>query len=171
VTRRTVAISAVASALLAVSACSTTVTGTPSPEPRATSSSPSAGEALNALDACTVLDHLLAGQGFDPGVSKTARNECHASKLEYGTLSLALDPSQGLAEFEASADAVTQFDLSGRRAVSGVPAGPGTCAVVLEVTEHARAMAGATMLAPERQAQACPAARELATALEPLLPR
>lgn len=123
------------------------------------------------MDACTVLEQLVAGQGFQPGVRKTARNECHVSKDEYGTLSLALDPLQGLAELQADDPGLASLRINGREALVGEPEHAGMCELGLEVGEHARALVLATMVDPQNYAQACPAAQELATRLEPLLPK
>jgi len=170
---RTVIGLAALSAVLIVTACSSTVSGIPSPDPRASSMTPSAGpqDALSALDSCTILEQLVAGQGFEAGVRKTARNECHVSKPEYGTLSLALDPQQGLADLETQDAGRTPAEINGRRALVGEPERSGMCEVGLGVTEGSRALVLVTLVNSDLYAQACPAARDLATKLEPLLPR
>ena len=118
-----------------------------------------------------MLDQLLAGQGFEPGDRISRRNECDAVKPGYGTAGIALDPARGLAESQAEEPHSAPTEINGRRALVGTFTGAGTCDVVLEVGEHARASAAVVLVDPAAYAQACPAARELATALEPLLPR
>ncbi|NIH82459.1 DUF3558 domain-containing protein [Amycolatopsis viridis] len=130
-----------------------------------------AEDELKSFDACAVLDHLVEGEGFQPGVRKTARNECHASKTDYGTYSIALDPEQGLAEFGSQASDIVPFTINGREARRGKPGIAGMCEVAIEVGEHARALAAATMTRPGDDAKACPDAQALAARLEPLLPK
>ncbi|UQS22615.1 hypothetical protein L1857_07170 [Amycolatopsis thermalba] len=161
--------------LLAMAGCSETVAGMPSPaeEVSASPSARSPEEALADMDACTVLGQLLEGEGFAPGERKTARNECHASKPDYGTYSLALDPVQGLSEYSRQVPGSAPATVNGREARQGEPfgAGQGMCDFALKVGAHGRAVATATMLRAEQRARACDAARELAAELEPLLPK
>ncbi|GAB3584019.1 hypothetical protein GCM10027445_59600 [Amycolatopsis endophytica] len=167
--RSIVLLAAAAAAVVTLSGCSQTVSGTASPEPHP-SANVSVEDSLKALDACAVLAQLVEGQGFEPGVRKTVRNECHASKADYGTYSLALDPYQGLAEFEGQATEIVPLQINGREGREGKPGIAGMCEVALEVGEHARALTAATMTRPGDDAKACPAARDLAAKVEPLLP-
>ncbi|NIH78776.1 DUF3558 domain-containing protein [Amycolatopsis viridis] len=130
-----------------------------------------AADVLKSMDACTVLNQLLAGQGFDQGERKTTRNECVATKLDYGGLGIALDPVQNLAELQAQLPGTTGLQISGRKALMGQPSGPGSCEVGLEVDEHARAVVIASISRSDLRDQVCTAAQELATKLEPVLPR
>ncbi|WP_156131603.1 DUF3558 domain-containing protein [Amycolatopsis methanolica] len=127
---------------------------------------------MTGMDACAVLEQLVEGEGFGPGERKTARNECHASKPDYGKYSLALDPVQGLAEYARQVPGRAPAAINGREARQGEPfgAGQGMCEFALQVGEHGRAVVTETMLRAEQRAHACEAARELATELEPLLP-
>lgn len=164
---------AIAAGLLAT-ACSNTVTGNPAPSNTASSGSASTSTAtsnvFDTMDACQVLDQLLTGQGFNPGEKVSARNECHASKLDFGTYSIALDPVQGLAEFTSTNPSSVKTSINDRTAMQAQP-GEGMCEFVLEVSQHARALAGVTMARAKDSAQACPNARQFAEKLEPLLPK
>nr|WP_243870016.1 hypothetical protein [Amycolatopsis granulosa] len=152
-----------------LTACTATVNGSPSPAPGPPTTS--TRDALGSLDACAVLDQLLAGQGFQPGERKTVRNECVASKSEYGALALAIDPVQGLAELQAQGPGAASLQINGRQALRTGSAANGMCEVALAVGEHARALVVASITRSEVRAQVCTAAQELATKLEPLLPR
>lgn len=160
-------------AAVAVTGCSSTTDGNPSPStdsaaPSTTSTAD--GNVFGTLNACRVLDQLLAGQGFDPGDNESTRNECDASKLDFGTYSVALDPTQGLADFAASNPGATQTTINGRNAMQAQPT-PTMCVYALEVGQKARALAMATMAYTTDDAQACPNAQQLAERLEPLLPK
>ena len=170
---RFAALVAAAVTALTLTGCSTMVNGTPSPDPQVTAapSGTSPEDALKSLEACPVLDQLLSGQGFAPGERITRRNECDATKPGYGTVGIALDPLQGLTDTQHQDPAATALEINGRKALVGEFTGPGTCEVALEVAEHARASAAAVLLGTDRQAEACSAARDLATKLEPLLPK
>lgn len=143
-------------------ACSTTDSDKPTPAP--TTAAPTA-DPLEPLAACAVLDQLLAGQGFTPGRPIGVRNECGASRPGYGTVSIALEHEQG-----EPAEAAP-LDVNGRKALIGQFTGPGTCEVVLDVPGHAPAATTVVLLSADLQAEACAAAQDLATSLEPMLPR
>ncbi|WP_431928111.1 DUF3558 domain-containing protein [Amycolatopsis tucumanensis] len=165
--------SLLAGVALGLAACTATVDGAPAPDPAVTASptGTNASDLLRSLDACTVLDQLLAGQGFQPGERKTVRNECVASKSEYGALAIALDPVQGLAELQAQEPRAMSTQVNGRSALQvGSPA-DGMCEVGLAVGEHARALVIASISRSDVRDQVCTAAQELAGRLEPLLPK
>ncbi|NIH87388.1 DUF3558 domain-containing protein [Amycolatopsis granulosa] len=156
---------------LVTAGCSTVVSGSPAPAAGSASrNSVDPQEALRKLDACALLDRLLTGEGFDPGERKTTRNECVTTKIDYGARGIALDPVQGLADYQAQVPAATPVEINGRRAVQGKPTGQGSCEFALEVGEHARAMATAVISGTD-ESRVCTVAQELATKLEPLLPR
>ncbi|NIH84663.1 DUF3558 domain-containing protein [Amycolatopsis granulosa] len=122
------------------------------------------------LNACQILDRLVAGQGFDPGENKSHRNQCGATKHDFGTLGVALDPKQGLSEFAQANAAVRSTSVNGRDALQAdIPTGG--CAIAVEVGEHARALVLATLVTGPRDPQACVDAHSLAEKLEPLLPK
>lgn len=163
-------------AILATSGCSSAVSGNPVPSgttssgPGSTAPSSAAGDVFGGMDACQVLNQLLTTQGFDPGERVSMRNECHASKLDVGTYSLALDPVQGLAEFATTDPNAVKTSINGRNVMKSQDQ-EGMCWFALEVGQHARALAGMTVAREKEAAQACPNARQLAEKLEPLLPK
>ncbi|WP_027942641.1 DUF3558 domain-containing protein [Amycolatopsis taiwanensis] len=159
----------VATAAMAVTGCSSTIAGTASPATTSRTGTAS-GNVFDALNACQVLDQLLAGQGFHPGDNQNTRNECTTSKLDFGAYSIALDPTRGLTEFAASNVGATQTVVNGRNAMQAEPS-PGMCVYALEVGQNALALALANMASSTDNAQACPNAEQLAEKLEPLLPK
>ncbi|MDQ0378081.1 DUF3558 domain-containing protein [Amycolatopsis thermophila] len=158
-----------ASLALTVSACATTVTGTASPAPVTSSSSPSADVFAN-LNACRLIDQLNAGQGFNPGENKSARNQCVAVKPSFGSYALAWDSAQGLSDFARTNNGVVNISINGRAAMQA-DTGLGGCAVAIGVSEHARALVIATLPNVADQAQLCSSARAFAERVEPLLPK
>ncbi|MDQ0376347.1 DUF3558 domain-containing protein [Amycolatopsis thermophila] len=156
---------------VAATACTSRVAGTASPAPSA-GPSPSAtyADVFAGLNACQVLDQLTAGQGFNPGENKSRRNECGATKPDFGAYGLALDPVQGLREFAETTEGVVETSVNGRAALQA-PIPLGGCAIVIEVGEHARAMVQVSLISGPRDPQACVDAQALAEKLEPLLPK
>jgi len=153
--------------VLVTAGCTTTVTGTASPAP---SSSVPNTDVFAGLIACQVLDQLVAGEGFNPGENTSRRNECGATKPEFGAYGLALDPVQGLREFAETSDGVVNRSVNGRAAMeANIPSGG--CAIAIEVGEHARAMVQVALASGPRDPQACVDAQALAERLEPLLPK
>ena len=154
---------------LAVTGCTSTVTGTATP---ATDSTPTATstDVFVGLNACQLLDQLNSGQGFNPGENKSRRNQCIATKPEFATYGLILDSVQGLAEFANTNTNVADISVNGRKAMkAGIPTGG--CAIAVEVTDHASALAMVTMSRASEDSQACPNAQAFAERVEPLLPR
>ncbi|GAB3570277.1 hypothetical protein GCM10027445_23510 [Amycolatopsis endophytica] len=160
------ALAGVAYLILTLTACTSTVAGTPSP---VVTSSPASTDVFAGLQACQVLEQLTAGEGFGPGENISKRNECDVLKPEYGSYGLALDPVQGLSEFAAANTGVVDISVNGRDAMRASFSSTG-CSVAVEVAEHARAMVTVTMSRTSDAAQACPDAQALAEKLEPLLP-
>lgn len=160
-------------AALGLAGCSSTTPGTASPSTGATGTSATStanANVFSALNACQVLDHLLTGQGFAPGENISRRNECDASKLNFGTYGIALDPARGLNEYAADTPGATTTRINGRNALEAKPSAA-MCEFALEVGQHARALATAVMASSTDNAQACPSAKQLAEKLEPLLPK
>lgn len=160
------AIVGVACLALGTTACSTTVAGTASPVPNPT---PANADVFAGLNACQVLEQLTAGQGFEPGENISRRNECDVTKPGASTYGLALDPVQGLREFAENSEGVVETSVNGRNALQA-PIPLGGCAIVIEVSEHARAMVQVSLSSNDDQ-QACVDAQALAEKLEPLLPK
>ncbi|WP_020416340.1 hypothetical protein [Amycolatopsis sp. ATCC 39116] len=151
----------------AAAGCTSTVAGTASPAP--TTAPTASADVFNGLNACRLLDQLNAGQGFNPGENKSARNQCVAVKPGWGSFALALDPEQGLSEFATANTGVVNSSINGRRAMQAQTT-TGGCAIALEVTEHARVLVIATLSDTADGIRACPDARTFADKVEPLLP-
>ncbi|WP_246256968.1 DUF3558 family protein [Amycolatopsis anabasis] len=147
--------------------CSSKQVGTALPAATPAASSAGNQDVFAEMNACEVLDDLLAGQGFDPGVNKTSRNECNTGKIDAWAVGLALDPVQGLAEFTKTDPNATSTDINGRRALQSAKAG-GNCDIAIEVAEHARAVIGVTAGVHD---DGCPIAKQYAEKLEPKLPK
>ncbi|WP_216215576.1 DUF3558 domain-containing protein [Amycolatopsis aidingensis] len=166
-------LAAAATLLVALGGCSQEEQGSPQPvEPtnNATSAPTNQpGDALASMDACTVLEELLAGQGFGPLESKTARNECGATKIRYGGVGLALAPTQNLAEFAATTPGATSFQINGRDAMEG-EGQAGSCLVAMAVGEKARVMTSMNAVGSSGIDE-CAEARKYAKQLEPMLPK
>ncbi|NIH86170.1 DUF3558 family protein [Amycolatopsis granulosa] len=153
-----------------VTACTSTVSGSPSPAPVVPPiSRPGSSDVFAGLDACRLLDQLNAGQGFNPGENKSRRNQCTASKLDFATYSIALDATQGLREFAATNTGVREISVHARKAMEA-DISTGGCAVAVEVADRALALVLVTMARGSEDAQGCPNARSFAEKLEPLLP-
>ncbi|TVT31543.1 DUF3558 domain-containing protein [Amycolatopsis rhizosphaerae] len=158
--------------------CSSTTSGTPmpltsiaGPSTSGPDTSSTSANVLANLNACQVLDQVLAGQGFNPGENKSRRNECGALKPGYGDFDLSLDPVQGLAEFTRTDLDAIKIDINGRNAMQATEELGGGCSVAMEVSAHARAVVGVTMSSPSQDSLACSNARQLAQRVEPLLPK
>ncbi len=148
-------------------ACTDTVAGTAAPAAGATATA--SADVFAGLNACQLLDQLNAGQGFNPGENKSARNQCTASKPEFITYSLALDSTQGLSGFAVDNTGAREISINGRDALQAdIPTGG--CAVAVGVGEHALALVLATMARASEDAQGCPNAQAFAEKVEPLLP-
>jgi len=149
----------------AATGCTTATAGTPGP---ASGLSPGT-DVFAGMNACRVLDQLLAGQGFDPGENKSARNECTANKSRYGGYSLALDPVQGLADFRENNPGAAQIRINDRPGLYIYDTGFQLCALAIEITEQSRVLVIASMI-NSPQDQTCHNAKSLAERLEPSLP-
>lgn len=158
----------VACLALVATACTSTVAGTASPAP--TTSTTKQADLFANLNACRLLDQLNAGQGFNPGENKSARNQCVAVKPSFGSYALALDSAQGLSDFASTNNGVVNISINGRAAMQA-DTGLGGCAVAIGVSEHARALVIATLPNVADQAQLCSSARAFAERVEPLLPK
>ncbi|NYI88333.1 hypothetical protein HNR02_001656 [Amycolatopsis endophytica] len=135
------------------------------------SSNPGSGaDVFAGLNACQVVEQLTTGQGFGPGENISRRNECDATKDDFATYGLALDPVQGLTEFAAANDGEVSLSVNERNALqANIPTGG--CAIAMEVGDHARAMVTVSMARYSQDSEACPNARAFAEKVEPLLPQ
>ncbi|NIH77545.1 DUF3558 domain-containing protein [Amycolatopsis viridis] len=149
--------------------CTSTVSGTPSPAPSA-SSVPANSDVFAGLNACQIVEQITAGQGFGPGENISRRNECDVTKFDFGTYGLALDPVQGLTEFARANANVVTLTVNEREAMqANIPTGG--CAIAVKVSEHARALVTVSMSRYSQNAEACSNAKSFAEKIEPLLPK
>jgi hypothetical protein len=114
-----------------------------------------------------LLDALVDGQGFDRGENKTARNECVTGKEQYGAVSVALDPTQGLSEFKQRHPQANRILINGRDAME-FSESTGTCIVAVAVGNSQSARINTVSV--DTEADFCPEARKYAEELEPKLP-
>ncbi|GAB3498036.1 hypothetical protein GCM10027521_48880 [Amycolatopsis cihanbeyliensis] len=121
------------------------------------------------MNACGVLDELVAGDGFQPGENKTARNECVATKTRYGSAGVVLDPVQGLEEFRRTDPDSVEIKINGRQALRSHDS-DGFCDIAMKVSESARAIVGVSPVG-SADFDACTDTKKYAEELEPMLPK
>ncbi|NIH84439.1 DUF3558 domain-containing protein [Amycolatopsis granulosa] len=158
-------IAAAVCAAVTATACATTVTGAARP---ASGLRPGT-DVFVGMDACRVLDQLLAGQGFSPGEKERSTNGCTASKYGFGSYALVLDPVQGLEVFRTRYPGTSEISINDRRGLYFYDPRFQFCALALEVTEQSRVLVLASAI-KSGQDQACQNAQGVARRLEPLLP-
>ncbi|MEW2503580.1 hypothetical protein AB0878_24220 [Amycolatopsis sp. NPDC047767] len=159
-----------------LTACDSSVGGTPNPAPpQPTSPSTSAGQTdtpLAGISACATLDKALAGQGFPPGHPSAAdpQHGCLASKPQFGTAGLDLqdgrnykeavyDPSKTSTGQVGNRNAVLERDIQGAEG----------CVVYMEVKPNSRATLTMGMYRSPI-GEACKTIVPLAQAVDALLP-
>ncbi|WAL66970.1 DUF3558 family protein [Amycolatopsis cynarae] len=157
----------------AIAGCSSTVPGRALPTPLVSTASSRTGatepNVFGGLDACQVLDQLLAGKGFDPGAKQSASNACAANKSSY-RYQVEFDPEWGLADFANTYRNTVKTVINGRNSLQSNYPYPYICRYALEVARHSRAVVE-VLTSPHESAEACPDAKQFAEVLEPLLPK
>jgi len=156
---RTLAVTGLA---VVAAGCGGGVDGTPPPAP-----SRDFADVFGKLDACEVLELLTVGKGFSRG-PVSQREACGLQNSQFATYGLALDITQGLAEFESASADVVRTPINGRDSVQA-DAPTGGCAIALEVDDHARAVVTVRMASEADDDQACQNAQILAARVEPFL--
>lgn len=166
-----------------LTACSNQVEGQANPSTTLASPPASASPSAPAdpnnpfanLNPCTILDQVLAGQGYPaatPDIADPTRS-CGTRKggLQ-GSLSLALQAGQKIDENIANPSKAAPAKVNGRRAVQEKePLGDsGDCTYGLEVLPNSRALVVFTSTAKTTE-EACTAAGDVALKVEPLLPK
>jgi hypothetical protein len=169
---------------LGLSACTSQVGG------QATPSSPAAGttapatstataDPFAALSPCTILDQVLAGQGFPPATPTIASSKvtCHVTKATSGDtpgvdVGLSLQPGRGYKENVGNPSQASEGKVNGRPAVEEREPehSSGQCGVWLEVKPLSRVL---VLVSSSRSdtAAACTQVEEIAAKVEPLLPK
>ncbi|AXB47579.1 DUF3558 family protein [Amycolatopsis albispora] len=146
----------------------------PAQSAAATQASPSPRELFDDVEACEVLDRAVVGQGFPPGTFSGIGSDNGCRTQVTGTaLGLTLDDRQGI-DALAAADPGKSFSghVGERRAVQvkdSVGDG-GACEIGIEVAPQARAVVMVVLGSNRPTDEACSKAKEIATAIEPVLP-
>jgi hypothetical protein len=126
------------------------------------------------MNPCTVLDQVLAGQGYPAAVPTTAdaKRSCVSTKQGYGEIGVLLQGGQTIDENITDPSKASTGDVNGRRAIqirNGL-GGSGACDVKMEVKPNSRALVMVT-LRTETTDEACRLVNDVATRVEVLLPK
>ncbi|MEQ0565802.1 DUF3558 family protein [Amycolatopsis sp. NEAU-NG30] len=179
------ALAAVACATLVLTACTSQVGGQASP-----SSTGGVGTSTSAtrpadpndpfagLNSCSVLDQVLAGQGF-PKATPTiasAKVTCATTKPRAGDVhpvdvALSLQPGRGYKENVGNPSQASEGNVNGRPAVEErePQQSAGQCGIWMEVKPSSRALVLVT--SGSDTANACQLVEGFAEKIEPLLPK
>ncbi|WP_410564262.1 DUF3558 family protein [Amycolatopsis sp. cmx-4-61] len=168
---------------LAVSACDSKVGGTPqaadtpSSISNSTPSSATSGNPFGNMKPCATLDQALNGQGYPASVPATADSArtCTTEKKTGNDsilISLSLHAGQTINENIADPSKASTGTVNDRPAVQErEPIGAkGQCSVGMEVKPKSRALVSVTLTLGTTD-QACTDVNDIATKVEPLLPR
>jgi hypothetical protein len=169
---------------LVLSSCTSQIEGQANPSsaaagtttPDTKTSSPD--NPFEGLNSCTILDQVLAGQGFPAATPTLASSKvtCAANKLTSGNtpgvdVSLSLQPGRGYKENVGNPSQASEGNVNGRPAVEEREPenSPGQCGVWMEVKPSSRALVlvSSSMETPA----ACTKVEEVAAKVEPLLPK
>ncbi|MBN6034088.1 hypothetical protein [Amycolatopsis sp. 195334CR] len=164
--------------VVAAAGCSTVVKGQTSPPsaPAETSQADTDPWAVFAgVVECDVLNSGLGPHGFPPARKETAGGPrgCISDKPKFGTALLNLDAVQGIDAVRGDQSQHFAGTVNDRRALLNREATPGTtgdCAIHLEVSATARANIGVALSVGTTD-QACDFVQQVASAIEPMLPR
>lgn len=177
---RLVPLAMISLAAAALSACSVGGHATPDPSTgtSARSTAPSSGAAnpFAGLNPCKVLDQALAGQGYTSGTPTTADSKrgCAAAPLADKAVSVSVllqdgqtmeqgvdDPSKAQTGTVNDRAAIQEREALGDR---------GDCDVRMEVKPNSRALV-LVNTSTKTTDEACQLANDVATKVEPLLPK
>lgn len=172
--------SPVAAALLSltaitISGCVSNVDGQPSPPSSTTPPSTSSSQIpFSSFNSCTVLDKALSGQGFPAGNPSIAdpKQACDTKKPTYGGVTLDLVNGKTIDQNGEDPSKVQTGNVNGRRSIRITESlgSQGDCEVQMEVKPNSLAAVIAS-LAAGTTADACNFADDVATKVEPLLPK
>ncbi|MGV9363432.1 DUF3558 family protein [Amycolatopsis sp. NPDC003731] len=175
---------ALAASALALSACDSKVGGTPqaadTPSSSSSATQPSGATADNpfgAMKPCPTLDQALSGQGYPaaaPTTADAARSCTTEKKVGDETIgvTLSLHAGQTINENIADPSKASTGTVNDRPAVQErEPIGAkGQCAIAMEVKPKSRAAVSVTLSFGTTE-QACSDVNDVATKVEPLLPK
>ncbi|WP_409466848.1 hypothetical protein [Amycolatopsis sp. GA6-003] len=167
---------------MTLTACDNSVDGTAAPGQTASStpsaSSPSSGNPFAARNQCTLLDQLLAGQGYPKAIPSVAdsKRSCAAQKhgdgLDSTVVGLTLQDGQRYTDNVVNPSKARTGKINGTRPAleEREPLGSsGQCMLKLAVPPNSRAIVDVTS-GTDTDA-ACKTAQSLAEKLDPLLPK
>jgi hypothetical protein len=183
--RRLMTIALLAGAAVALAACSSPTTGSPSPATTASSSAKPASDPLASIDPCTLIPpNKVTANGLiqnPPGIEDGARACSWTQRPGNGTanlgfgLGIRLYEHAGLTEARAQAGAgntVTDLQVGQHKGIEikvNVGLGTGSCAVFLGVSATTSVFVNAVD-GGGNQANSCADATAAATAVEPRVP-
>lgn len=165
---------------LMLAACDSTVSGNPGASPLSGSSSiPSsnvtAADPFAGLNLCALVDQGVAGQGFppaqvDPGIK--SKRQCSTQKPEFAIVGLIVQVNVPYNSSQIAGAAIKTGTVNDRPAVqaSGGTDDPSGCDIVMEVKPNSRATVSAGFSSGVVD-DACTLAQQVATKIEPLLPK
>jgi hypothetical protein len=166
---------------LAPTACTSQVGGQANPSSSAVDSTapPSNANPFASLNSCTMLDQVLAGQGFPKAEPTIARSKesCRASKPTSGNtpgvdVALSLQAGQNYKDNVGNPSQASEGNVNGRLAVEEREPehSSGQCGVWLEVKPNSRALVLAAASSSDT-ATVCKLVEGFAEKIEPLLPK
>ncbi len=168
-----------ASLVFALSACDSKVGGTPqaagTPSSSAPTSSPSSGNGDNpfgGLSPCTIIDQVMAGEGFPaaaPGTVDSARS-CASNKPGDANVGVALQDNAGYDQNIPDPSKASRGHVGARNAIierEGIGA-VGQCTISIEVKPNSRALVSVSGNGTTQEA--CDRVTAIAIKVEKLLP-
>lgn len=164
---------------LALSACDSKVGGTPQAADTPTGSSSSAapsnapsGNPFADLNACTVIDQVMEGQGFPPAQPSAADRlrSCASNKTGDANVGVALQDGEIYNANIPDPSKASEGHVGARRAIiERDPVGAaGQCAITMEVKPSSRALVSLTTEGTTEAA--CERVKDIAIKVEKLLP-
>jgi hypothetical protein len=174
---------AFAALVLALTACTSQVGGQATPSSSAAATTAPAtnadpGNPFAGMSPCSILDQVLAGQGFpraEPMVADT-KNSCRATKPTAGNtpgvdVGLSLNAGRGYKENVGNPGQASEGNVNGRPAIleREPENSAGQCNVWLEVKPSSRAYV--LLASGTDTARACQLVQDIAAKVEPLLPK
>lgn len=166
-------------ATLALTGCSSNVSGQGTTAPTSSTAPPASStptnNPLSSLDPCKVIDQAVTGQGYPPGQSsKVVLNQgpnCETQKSGIGTDSILFQDGLTIDANLPTSGQISRGTINNRRAAQAREALglKDSCSVAMEVKPNSRAIVIVTLTTGTTD-QACQAANDLAIKVDPLLP-
>jgi hypothetical protein len=177
--RNRAALITLATLALVASACDSKVGGTPqaadTPTNQASTPAPSSGNSDNPfadMNACTVVDQVMAGQGFPPAQPSAADRfrSCASNKPGDANVGVALQDNAGYDQSIPDPSKTSRGHVGPRNAIiERDPIGAaGQCVITIEVKPNSRVLVSLSGNSPTEQA--CERVTAIAVKVEKLLP-